>query len=557
VTLKKYSTMKDADAPAVFYALPELHYPNRLNAVRTLLEEAIANGWGARTAYFHRERAISYDRLRQEVYRYAEAFRRLGVCVGDNVLLRLEDGPELVYAVLAVQAIGACAVPTYVQLRANNLVARAIDCSAKVAIISASLLDDFADVPEQCAALAHVAVVPADPTGRFASLDTMLPADASEILYADTDRDDVALILYTSGSTGRPKGTLHNHADLLAICDTYARHCVGMVPGDVIAGPAAIPFALGLGFFIYFPLRFGAAALLDDDKSPEALIASVASRGATILVAVSTYYNRLSRVVATQRLALPSLRMSLCGGEPLPEETDRAWTAATGLVLEQFLGTTELLHIFLGIRHGVDAPRPSAIGRPVPGYEISVRDAVSFEPVGIGRQGLLCVRGATGTCYLNQPEAQAATVRQGWNVFQDVVTADADGFIHFLARHDDIIVSGGHSISPVEVEQILLSHPAVVECACVPARDRSGERPTIVMAFVVVTETVARTARTKQDLQRYFKSAGPPYMYPREIMFMDSLPRTLNGKILRTELRRIADAIVRKEQDATTTEEPL
>jgi 2-aminobenzoate-CoA ligase len=538
--------MKAADAPVVFYSLPELNYANRLNAAQMLLEAAIARGWGARTAYFHRGRTISYDQLRHEVHRYAEAFRRLGVGFGDNVLLRLEDGPELVYAVLAIQAMGACAVPTYVQLRAGGLVARTKDCGAKAAIVSASFLDEFAAVPAECPALAHVAIVPADSTGRFASLDALLPTDAPEISYASTNRDDVALILYTSGSTGRPKGTLHNHADLLAICDTYARYCVGIVPDDITVGPAAIPFALGLGFFIYFPLRFGAAAVLDHDKSPEALVKLVARHGATILVGVSTYYNRLSRLIAEQQLALPTLRMSLCGGEPLPAEINRAWTAATGLTLEQFLGTTELLHIFLGIRHGIDTPRPGAIGRPVPGYEISLRDPVTFVPVGTGEYGLLCVRGATGTCYLNRPDAQAATVREGWNVFQDIVTVDADGFIHYVARHDDIIVSGGHSISPAEVEQILLSHPAVVECACVPARDRSGERPNIVMAFVVLTDAVARSDRTKQDLQRYFKIAGPPYMYPREITFVDSLPRTLNGKILRADLRRIADAVVRK-----------
>ena len=542
--MKKYSAMAPGDAPTVFYALPELHYPDRLNAVERLLEDAITRGWGARTAYLHHGRAISYDELRRDVHRTAIALRRIGIVAGDRVLLRLEDGPELVAAVLAVQAIGACVVPTYVQLRTDGLVTRANDCRAVAAIVSASLLDEFVEVPEQCPALVQTIVVPADPTGRLRAMDAIRPQEATEFAYADTDRDDVALILYTSGSSGRPKGTLHNHADLLAICDTYARHCVGLRPDDIVAGPAAIPFALGIGFFIYFPLRFGAAAVLEPDKSPEALVGVLARTGATILVGVSTYYNRLARVIVAGKLAFPALRMTLCGGEPLPAEIERAWRETTGLVLEQFLGTTELLHIVLGIRHGIDRPKPTAIGLPVPGYEVSVRHPETFAPVDIGEPGLLAVRGATGTCYLDRAEAQRETVREGWNVFQDIVRADADGFIHYIGRHDDMIVSAGHSIAPVEVEQILLTHPDVVECACVAARDRIGERPTVVMAFVVTAPTVLRSDETKQHLQEYFKRCGPPYMYPREIAFVDSLPRTLNGKILRGELREIAGTMI-------------
>lgn len=541
--MKKYAAMAPEDAPTVFYALPELHYASRLNAVETLLEGAIGQGWGERTIYRHQGRAITYEALRREVHRTAAALRGLGIGPGDRVLLRLDDGPELVQSILAVQAIGACAVPTYVQLRADGLTMRAKDCGAVAAIVSVSLLEGFAGVPEQCPDLTKTIVVPADPAGRHRSMDSIRPGNAPAIAYEPTDRDDVALILYTSGSSGQPKGTLHNHADLLAICDTYARYCVGIRPDDVIAGPAAIPFALGIGFFLYFPLRFGAAAVLDPDKSPETLARTLAETGATILVGVSTYYNRLGRVIAERKLAFPALRMALCGGEPLPAEIDRAWHEATGLVLEQFLGTTELLHIVLGIRHGIDRPKPTAIGRPVPGYEVSVRDPESFAPVATGEPGLLAVHGATGTCYLNRPDAQRATVRQGWSVFQDIVRADEDGFIHYIGRHDDMIVSAGHSISPVEVEQILLGHSAVVECACVPARDPNGERPTIVMAFVVAAPDVPRSDATKRVLQNYFKQSGPPYMYPREIAFVDSLPRTLNGKILRSELRKTADAL--------------
>ena len=179
--MKKYSALTGADAPSVFYSLPELHYPKALNAVQMLLESAMENGWHSRPAYFHRGRMISYGELRHEVHRYAGALRLLGVEAGDTVLLRVEDGPELVYALLAIQVIGAIAVPTYAQLRSDGLVTRVIDSGAKVAFVSNTLREAFESVPPQCGKLEQVVIVSEDATGRFTSLRDILPAGDSQI----------------------------------------------------------------------------------------------------------------------------------------------------------------------------------------------------------------------------------------------------------------------------------------------------------------------------------------------------------------------------------------
>lgn len=535
--MRKYAGIPADKTPDVFYALPELHYAQQLNGVRVLLENALEQGWASRTAYFHEGISISYGEVRTEVHRYGRIFRRLGLRLGDRVLIRLQDGPELIYAVLAVQALGGIAVPTYVQLRSQDLAVRAEDCAPVLTIVSSDLLDECGSAIDEGAQLGQVVVLRGEPSGRFTSFDSLEQPNGDDFVYADTHRDDVCLILYTSGSTGRPKGACHSHADMLAVCDTYCRYCVELRLDDVIAGPPAIPFALGFGFFILFPLRFGASAILESRKSPAALVQRAVQHGASILVGVATYYNRLGSYLADNRVTLPRLRMALCGGEPLPLEIDRAWMEATGVRLEQFLGTTELLHDVIAIRHGRDDPGRHAIGRAVPGYEVSVRDPETFTPLEHGSHGLLCIRGATGTRYYNRPEAQESAVRDGWNVFQDIVFSDPDGYIHYVARHDEMIVTGGHSISPVEVEQVLLRHPAVLECACVGAADPLGQRPQIVKAYVVLAHGHVRSEQLGTAIKDFFKENAAPYKYPREIEFLDILPRTLNGKIMRSELR--------------------
>jgi 2-aminobenzoate-CoA ligase len=538
--MRKYGGISGAHAPTVMFALPELCYPERMNTVRVLMEGISKHGWGERTAYVYGQQRITFDALRRQVHAYGSALRRLGIGPGDAVLIRIDDCPELIYAILAVQAIGAVAIPTYTQLKTDDLVFRADDASVRTVLVSEPLLAEAEPLAVRCASVKELVVVSREPSERHLSLASLLEQTAAEgetFEYADTHSDDVALILYTSGSTGRPKGCLHNHADLLAVCDTYCRYCIGLTPDDVVAGPASVPFALGYGLYALFTLRFGACGLLTQDKRPGAMLGLLKQHGATVMAAVPTYYNQLVRAMRETGETLPAgLRLSLCGGEPVAEQVADKWRAVSGLEFDQFLGTTELLHCFLSPRHGIDPVRPGAIGPAVPGYEVSVRDPETFQPVGVGEAGLLCARGPTGTRFLNRPDAQSKAVREGWSVFPDLVRRDADGYVYFIARCDDAIQSSGYTISPVEVENVLLEHPAVAECACVGAPDPKGERSSVVTAFIVLREGEGDAALGK-DIQDFFKARSAPYKYPRQIIFVDSLPKTINGKILRSELR--------------------
>ena len=427
----KVASLRAAEIPRSF-APCRAQPSTRLNSARALLEGASEKGFGPRTAYHCNGRTFTYADVHREVHRHANALRRLGVGEGEAVLLRREDTAELIFNILAVHAIGAIAVPTYTQLRTPDLAYRINDSGAKVVIVDAALLAEAEPLLNECVSLSHLVVAPADPTGRFVSLDSLLEDDAPRVDYADTHADDVALILYTSGSTGHPRPP----ATITRIrwrpptpTPTTASEC-----GPATSSPARPRSHSRSGSTASCSTR------CDRERQPSRCRQDAATadrgdgrvrrhhrrRGFDLLHSAGPAHLRA-------RIEAAEAGMALCGGEPLPIEVERAWASATGVPLEQFLGTTELLNIFIGVRHGVAAAKPGAMGRAVPGYEISVRDADTFAPVPSGTAGLLCVRGPTGTHYLNNAEAQAKTVRDGWNVFQDLVAWDEDGS-SFISR---------------------------------------------------------------------------------------------------------------------------
>ena len=539
--MNKYRELCPEDArPDLRFDLAGMDYPARMNVAEVLLEGALRAGWGGRIAYFHRDEAIDYRELRAQVHRHAAALRALGAAPGDRIVVRIADTPALVYVLLAAHAIGAVPIPTYVQIRADDLAFRLADSDARFALASAALMDEM-EAAVAATPGVTLAVADGDAGGTLPSLPALLPEKEPAPAYFDSDAEELTLILYTSGSTGRPKGTCHCHRDLVAAADSYWKHCIGPTRDDVIGGPPSIPFALGYGLFVIFPSRFGSAAVLEPDKSVEASLAAIERRGVTVFAAVVSYYRLMAASLERGRIA--SLRRAMTGGEPLSPETETLWREASGTVLEQFIGTTEMFHCFVSTSEPGRAARPGTLGRAAPGYEVAVLDPETFAPVADGAHGLLAVRGCTGTVYWRNEERQRALVRHGWNVFPDLVTRDSEGWFRYVARHDDMIVSAGYNISPIEVETALLGHQAVLDCACVPAPDPAGLRDAIVKAYVVAAPGFAAGADLAAALQAHVKATAPPYMYPRAIDFVPALPKTPNGKVLRSELRARAASL--------------
>ncbi len=498
-------------------------------AVRNIAD-LLLNGLPDRPVYVVDNQRVSLSDVRAIAARVASALAAEGIRPGARVLLRLPDSPELAGSMLAIFSLGAIAIPTFMQYGSEEIRYRVVDADVSAVLVERP----SADLVREAVGSLSVAVLVVAPGGRGA-IDGH-PDEVPVLCPVDTHTDDLALILYTSGSTGHPKGTCHTHADLLAVCNAYGAACLGLGNTDVIVGAAAMPFALGFALFFLYPLRFGCLAVLDADKSANRCLELVKHHRPTLLVGVATYYAMLLRRLEDGAVPdLSGLRGCLTGGERVTETLAQSWRRQTGMVLTQFLGTTEMLGCFIGSSPGAGVT-PSAIGPPVHGYEVVVRDPETFEPVSDGDHGVLTVRGPTSTKYWRRLEKQCEAVRRGWNVVPDVVFMK-DGLVHFVDRQGDMIKSAGFRVSPTQVEEVLERHQAVWECACVGARDPEGIRPEIIKAFIVLRCTYLATDELKAELQAFVKSRAAPYLYPRVVEFVASLPRTASGKLQRSALR--------------------
>jgi 2-aminobenzoate-CoA ligase len=345
-----------------------------------------------------------------------------------------------------------------------------------------------------------------------------------------TGRDDVALLGFTSGTTGEPKATMHFHRDLLIIADSYAKDVLGVTHEDVFVGSPPLAFTFGLGGLAVFPLRFGAAATLLENASPPNMVDIIQTYKATVCFTAPTAY-RAMLAAMDEGADLSSLRAAVSAGETLPAPVYEAWMEKTGKPMLDGIGATELLHIFISNRFGDS--KPACTGTPVRGYLAKVVDDDMLE-VPRSTVGRLAVRGPTGCRYLADAR-QRVYVRDGWNLTGDSFVQDDDGYFHFAARSDDMIISSGYNIAGPEVEATLLSHAYVVECAVIGVPDDA--RGQIVQAHVVLTDGVDASEATIATLQQHVKAAIAPYKYPRSIVFTDALPKTQTGKIQRFRLR--------------------
>jgi 2-aminobenzoate-CoA ligase len=510
-----------------------LDYPDRLNCVSALLDERIEAGEGSRVALRFEGRTTTYAELQRLVNRIAHVLvDDFSVVPGNRVLLRGPNNPLMVACWLAVLKAGAIAVTTMPLLRARELRSTIAKARVSLALCDGRFADDLraALVDAPSPGLAPPALCLFNAEADAASLEARAAHKSERFDAVPTAVDDVALIAFTSGSTGQGKGTMHFHRDVLAICDCFSRCILQPGPDDIFCGTPPLAFTFALGCLLLFPFRVGASVVLIEQPSPPALLEAIQSERVTIVATAPTMYRTLAPLVAGRDVG--SLRKCISAGEPLPLTTFRAWEDATGLRLIDGIGATEMLHIFISAAG--DAIRPGSTGRPVPGYEAKVVDDAGNE-VAPGTIGRLAVRGATGCRYLADPVRQREYVRDGWNLTGDAYLTDADGYFWFQARADDMILSSGYNIAGPEIENVLLDHPKVRECAVIGIPDAA--RGNIVAAYVVLRDPADANDATIAELQAHVRAEIAPYKYPRRVEFVEALPRTETGKVQRFRLR--------------------
>ncbi len=518
--------------PALLLERPEFRYPARLNAGVELCDALVDKGHGARIALRGDFEALTYQELAEESNRIAQVLvQDLGLVPGNRVLIRSANNPRLVSCWLAVTKAGGVAVNTMPMLRAGELGQIVDKAEIQFALCDWRLKEEM----ELCAAanrhLKKTLYFDAACEGR-GELEVLASSKPPLFAAVATAQDDIALLGFTSGTTGKPKATMHFHRDLLAIADGYAKVALAPTPDDRFIGSPPLAFTFGLGGLAIFPLRFGATAVLVEDARPPSLLKAIEKFAATVCFTAPTAYRALLDLQVKDGGNLSSLRCAVSAGEALPLAVYEAWTAATSVPILDGIGATEMLHIFISNRPG--ATRPGTTGKPMPGYEARIVDA-DMRPLPAGEVGKLAVRGPTGCRYLDDAR-QTAYVRDGWNLTGDAFFMDEDGYFHFAARTDDMIVSSGYNIAGPEVENALLSHADVTECAVVGRPD--PERGEIVEAHVVLKQGVAADAATIKRLQDHVKATIAPFKYPRAVVFTAALPKTQTGKIQRFRLKQ-------------------
>ncbi|MDA2893262.1 AMP-binding protein [Mycolicibacterium sp. BiH015] len=510
---------------------PALQYPERMNCATALLDDVVERLGGDRPCVITSTECWTYADVQHRANQIAAVLcDDFGLIPGQRVLLRGPNTPWLVACWFAVMKAGAVAVTTMTLLRSHEL-RKLIDLTRPSIVLC-----DHRFTEEMAAATPAGSALPLVCYGGSGAddLSTRAATKPGAFVNVDTACDDVALLAPTSGTTGTPKATMQFHRDVLAVADTFGKYVVDATPDDVFTGSPPLSFTYGLGGLLIFPMRVGAATVLLEKPTTDAIVSAVREHGATILFTAPTAYRALLREEKAPLLA--NLRRCMSAGEHLPRWVWQAFQEQTGLPIIDGIGATEMMHVF--ISSTVDAMRPGSTGRAVPGYRAAILDAEG-NPVPDGTPGRLAVIGPTGCRYLAD-DRQRSYVQHGWNITGDVYIRDADGYFWYQARNDDMIVSSGYNIAGPEIEEALERHSDVLECAVVGKPD--PERGAVVHATVVLRQGVAADADTVARLQSHVRNILAPYKYPRSIAFTDTLPRTTTGKVQRSKVRAAVTA---------------
>lgn len=507
----------------LFTDLPQFQHSEILNCVDKLLDNHIKEGRGNSVCIRTFDVTWTYQELFEKANQIAHVLvEDLNFKSGNRVLIRSANNPMMVACWYAILKAGGVVVATMPLLREKELTT-IIDCAQ----ISHAFCDK--ELEEE------MMLVKSDYLKQIciygnSQLEELMKSKPTTFSNFNTNKDSVALIGFTSGTTGLPKMTSHFHKDILNICECFPKYSLKPTSNDIFIGSPPIGFTFGLGGLVLFPMYFGASTFLIEKPSPDVLLNAIQEHKITICFTAPTAW----RIITTKvkEYDISSLRKCVSAGETLPLKVWQDWYDATGLKIIDGIGATEMLHIFISSNE--ENMKPGATGLPITGYEAKIIDLNGNE-MPTNEPGRLAVRGITGCKYLNREDKQREYVENGWNITGDIFRKDDEGYLWFVARGDDMIISSGYNIAAIEVESVLLTHEDILECAVVGLPDE--ERGMLVCAHIVLKDKDKASDAMKSRIQHWFKEVAAPYKYPRVINFTEALPKTETGKIQRFKLK--------------------
>ncbi|KAA0001584.1 MAG: acyl-CoA synthetase [Thermoplasmata archaeon] len=481
-----------------------------------------------------REEKYTFWEMKNLTNKFGNALKEMGIEKGNRFLIRLPNIPAFHVSFIGGVKIGAVPIPSSVMFRAHEIEYRINDSGAVAVITTPEYLKEVEEVRNKCLTLKHIIVV--GDTEKYLSYDEIMKNASRYLEVEKTRSDDMAFFCYTSGTTGAPKGAVHLHRWVLGN-DPSVKYWQAVRDDDLVAhtGDLSWIFPLGNGFLYVW--RWGVSTLIYHGKfDPEKWFGLIEKYGVTNFASVPTCYRMFLTVKdAEKKYDLSSLRHCISAGEPLNPEVVREWKRRIGVDIYDGIGMTEVM-VYLSNMKGMPI-KPGSCGKPQPGHECAIVDE-NGKPLQAGEEGILAVKqGDPGLFkeYWKKPDKTAECFKNGWFLTGDVLYKDEDGYYWFSGRGDDLIMASGYRISPFEVESALVSHPAVLEAAVVASPD--AIRGVIVKAFIILQEGYEPSDALVKDIQEHAKKVAAPYKYPREIEFVDSLPKTQSGKIKRKELR--------------------
>ncbi len=512
-----------------------LRIPLSFNAATYFVDRHLEEGRAGHLAIVCGDERVTYGQVHERVNRVGSALRdRIGVRREERILLLLLDGPAFIYAFFGSIKIGAVPIPLNTLWKAADYEYAVRDSGASVLVVSPELLPQIEKMgPDARARLRHVVVTGAD-------FDALVEGADDQLRAEPTHRDGPAFWLYSSGSTGRPKACVHLQHDMVVCAELFGKGILGITERDRTFSVAKLFFAYGLGNALSFPFSVGATTvLMPGPPTAQNVYETIERHRPTLFYSVPTGYGMM---LAHPRVAessaadfdLASIRLAVSAGEALPPALYERFKQRFGVDVLDGIGSTEALHMFISNRPG--AIRPGSSGQVVDGYDARLLDDEG-RAVPNGEIGNLWIRGDSVCAgYWNQHEKTKDTIEGHWIRTGDKYSRDEDGYFWYAGRSDDMLKVGGLWVSPVEVENALVAHAAVLECGVVGREDHDGlVKP---QAFVVLRPGVTASHELAAELQQFVRERLADYKRPRWVEFLAELPKTATGKIQRFRLRQ-------------------